>query len=131
VSGQFHAPVSLPPRNESALETWWAPELGLNVFEDRKFCGVPGYRTPIYRSSIQQSGHYTDGAILPSGRDISHVSYMNTLWYICRNIHTHAHARMHTDAAFRNVITLNTMTGWSSNRRTVCFLWVRNWSSRL
>lgn len=48
--GQFHAPASVPPGNESALETWWAPELGLNVFEDRKCRGVPGNRTPIYRS---------------------------------------------------------------------------------
>jgi len=94
VSGQFHAPAALLPGNESALETWWATELGLDVFEDRKCRGVPGNRTLIYRSSIQQSVHCTDGAILAPCRDTSHVTYMNTLRYVCRAIHTRA--RTHT-----------------------------------
>ena len=47
VEGSVSRPgLSAPPGNESALRTWWAPELGLNVSEDSKCRGVPGNRTP-------------------------------------------------------------------------------------
>jgi len=58
---------------------------------------------------------------------------MNTLRYIYRATHARAHTTplKFSNASFHIVITLNTITEWFSNGRTVFFLWVTNWSSRL